>query len=152
MKIKAISFFIAVCSFFFFSSCNVQMITVSSIEKSKILKLDKTGIEIEITVHIKNPNSMGFNIYKAEFDVSVNGMAIGKGGINKKMRIKAKSDDAHTFTVSSDLSKLSFSDLPKLMALSKSKSADIGLKGFIKVGKIFYKKTFDVDKTEEVNF
>ena len=128
------------------------MITVSSIEKSKILKLDKTGIEIEITVHIKNPNSMGFKIYKAEFDVSVNGMAVGKGGINKKMRIKAKSDDAHTFTVSSDFSKLSFADLPKLMALSKAKSANIGLNGFIKVGKIFYKKTFDVDKTEKVNF
>jgi len=152
MKTKLNSFSLILISCVLLFSCNVQMITVSSIEKSKILKLDKSGIEIEITVHIKNPNSMGFNIYKAEFDVSVNGMAVGKGGINKKMRIKAKSDDAHTFTVSSDFSKLSFADLPKLMALSKAKSANIGLKGFIKVGKIFYKKTFDVDKTEKVNF
>ena len=152
MKIKFVSGFLFLAFCCLFLSCNVQMITVSKIEKSKIIKMDKSGIEIEITVHIKNPNSMGFNIYKAEFDVSVNGMAVGKGGINKKMRIKKNSDDAHTFTVSSDFSKLSITDLPKLMALSKAKSADIGLKGFIKVGKVFYKKTFDVDKTEKVNF
>ncbi|MEW6468254.1 MAG: LEA type 2 family protein [Bacteroidota bacterium] len=131
---------------------DVQMITVSKIQKSRILRLDSKGIEMELTVNIKNPNNMGFNIYRAEFDVSVNGMAVGRGGIDKKMRIRANSDDAHTFTVSSDFSKLSFADLPKIMKLANSKSASIGLKGFIKAGKIFYKKTFEVDRTENVSF
>src|SRR5687767_10807023 len=87
----------------FLSSCReIEMITVSNIQKGKVLKLDATGVEVELTVNIKNPNSVGFNIYKAEFDVSVNGMPVGKGGINKKMRIRASSDDAYTFVVSSD--------------------------------------------------
>src|SRR5687767_8171242 len=129
---KIFSYLFVFCSFCFLSSCKeIQMITVSKIQKSKVLKLDTKGIEVELTVNIKNPNSMGFNIYKAEFDVSVNGMAIGKGGINKKMRIRATSDDVYTFIVSSDFSKLSTTDMPKLMKLANSKSATIGLKGFI---------------------
>ena len=69
-----------------------------------------------------------------------------------KIHIGANSDNPHTFTLSSDLSKLSVADLPKLMLLGKSKNANINIKGQLKIGKWFYKKTFDVDRSEKVSF
>ena len=130
-----------------------QMITISKVESSKILKLDQKGIEMEISVRIKNPNGIGFNIYKnSDLNATVNGMDLGQLKFDHKIHIGRRSDDVHTFKVSSDLSKLSIADLPKLMALNKSKGATIGIKGKLKVGKFFYKRSFDVERTEKVSF
>ena len=148
-------------SFFFFlalilalASCGApQMITISKVESAKILHMDQKGIEMEITVRIKNPNHIGFNIYRSSnLNANVNGLDLGQLKINKKIHIGANSDNPHTFTLSSDLSKLSVADLPKLMLLGKSKNANINIKGQLKIGKWFYKKTFDVDRSEKVSF
>jgi LEA14-like dessication related protein len=137
----------------FFSCRAPQMITISKVEGSKILKLDQTGIEMEVSLRIKNPNRIGFNIYRSSnLNATVNGLDLGRLKIGKRIHIGANSDDVHTFTLSSDFSKMGIADLPKLLTLGKSKSATIGIKGNLKVGKFFYKKSFDVDRTEKVSF
>jgi LEA14-like dessication related protein len=151
MKRALVFFFLLPLIFF---SCGIpQMVTISKVEGSKINKLDQTGIEMEISVRIRNPNRIGFNIYRSSnLNATVNGLDLGRVKISKRIHIGPNSDDVHTFTVSSDFSKLSLTDLPKLLSLGKSRNATIGIKGQLKVGKFFYKKTFDVDRTEKVSF
>jgi LEA14-like dessication related protein len=137
----------------FFSCRAPEMITVSKVENARLLKCDQTGIEMEVSLRIKNPNHIGFNIYRSSnLDAQLNGMSIGKLKINKRIHIGANSDDAHTFIISSDLSKMTLSDIPKILVISKMKSANLNIKGELKVGKFFYKKTFQVDRTEKVSF
>ena len=146
------------CSFLFvltgFFSCRApEMITVSKVENAKLLKCDQTGIEMEVSLRIKNPNRIGFNIYRSSnLDAELNGMSIGKLKINKRIHIGANSDDAHTFIISSDLSRMTLADIPKILVISKMKNANLNIKGELKVGKFFYKKTFQVDRTEKISF
>jgi hypothetical protein len=110
-----LSFFFVLLTAFF--SCRApEMITISKVEGSKILKLDQTGIEMEVSLRIKNPNRIGFNIYKSSnLNATVNGMDLGRLKISRRIHIGATSDDVHTFTLSSDFSKMGLADLPKLL-------------------------------------
>jgi LEA14-like dessication related protein len=108
---------------------------------------------MEVSLRIKNPNRIGFNIYRSSnLDAELNGMSIGKLKINKRIHIGANSDDAHTFIISSDLSRMTLADIPKILVISKMKNANLNIKGELKVGKFFYKKTFQVDRTEKISF
>ena len=137
----------------FITSCDeYKDVSISGVENVKLVKLDKTGIELELSVRIKNPNSMGFNIYKPNLDAMINGVAVGKLKVNRKIHVNANSDDLHTFTVSTDFSKLSMEDAGKMLSLALSKSGSLSVKGKIKVGNIFYRKTFDVERNQKIKF
>ena len=138
---------------FFISACDeYKDVSISGVENVKLIKLDKTGIELELSVRIKNPNSMGFNIYKPNLDAMINGVAVGKLKVNRKIHVNANSDDLHTFTVSTDFSKLSMEDAGKMLSLALTKSGSLSVKGKIKVGNIFYRKTFDVERNQKIKF
>jgi LEA14-like dessication related protein len=145
---KYIGIFIAVL---FFTACydDFKMVTVTA-EKSKILKLDKNGIELEITMRIKNPNPFSFNIYKSDLQASINDIDLGQLKVDRKIHVRRNSDDTHTFKVASDFSKMSITDLPKLMNLAKG--GTLHLKGELKVGKFFYKKKLPIDRKEKISF
>jgi len=134
-----------------FSSCSLKPISFGGVQDSKVNSLTQKGVEAEFGVKIKNPNKFGFRIYKTDLDVTVNGISLGKAGLKKKVKIKANSDNVSTFVVSSDFSKLNFTELPKLMAMANGKNVTITVKGALRVGNLFYKKTFPLDISQKVN-
>lgn len=135
---------------FLFSCAGYQDVTFMGIENVKVTSMSQQGIEAEITARIKNPNNKSFTIYKSDLDATLNGMNAGKARLSKNVRIKAKSEQTYIFKIKSDFSSLSLSELPKLLAIAKSKNAKVGLKGNLKAGKIFIKKSFPVDMTKSV--
>ena len=112
--------------------------------------MTQQGVEAEITARIKNPNNRSFTIYKSDLDATLNGMNAGKACLAKNVHIKRNCEQSYVFKIKSDFSNISLNDLPKLMAMAKSKNAKVGLKGNLKAGKLFIKKSFPVDMSKNV--
>lgn len=133
------------------SSCtDIKEVTFSGIENVQIISISTKGAEAEITAKIKNPNSMGFTVYKSDMDVTLNGINTGKAYLTDNVKIKRNSEESYTFKIKSDFSNLSLTDFPSLLAIATSKNIKVGLKGNIKVGNLFVKRTFPVDVSEDV--
>ena len=133
------------------SSCgDFQEVTFNGIEKADILNFSQIGAEALITVRIKNPNKVSLTIYRSEMDVTINGINAGKAYITENVKIKGRSEEKYTFKIKSDFSKLSLSDMPKLISIAVSKNVKIGLKGTLKGGKLFIKKSYPIDIVENV--
>jgi LEA14-like dessication related protein len=138
------------CSILFSSCGDFQEVTFSGIENVNIISLTQKGAEAEITAKIKNPNNVAFTIYPVDMDVVLGGINAGKARLTGRTKIKANSDQTYTFTVKSDFSNLSMSNMPKLMAMAMSRNVKVGLKGNLKVGKLFVKKSYPVEMTQSV--
>lgn len=134
----------------FIAGCKIAPVYVSKIEGSKIIKLDKSGVKAEIYVRIKNPNSIGFKILKTSFDCELNDIPVGKAYLKKKIKVKANSDDVHTFIVESDFGKLGIKELAAILGIVTAKSVKVHVKGNVKVGKFWMRKEFPIDVTETV--
>lgn len=146
---KTFFYLLLVCCFSF-ASCRIQPISFSGVENTKLGALSQKGVEADITVRIKNPNSLSVTIYKSEFDLFLNGLSVGKAAIAKKVKIKGNTEASYTFKIKSDFSKLTLNELPQLLSIALTKNAKIGLKGEIKGGKFFIKKKFPVEVNQSV--
>jgi LEA14-like dessication related protein len=138
------------CCAVIFSCANMKDLTFSGIENITIVNLSGKSVEAIITVRIKNPNSISFTIYKSEMDVTLSGIDAGKACITDNVKINAKSEEAYTFKVKSDFSHVSIVDIPKIISMALSKNVKIGLKGNLKAGKLFFKRTYPIDILQNV--
>ena len=132
-------------------SCKFKELSISGIENPKLHQLSREGLDAEFGMRIKNPNKMSIMVYPSEFDGTVNNISVGKIKLYKKVKIKSNSDEAETFYVKCDFSKLGFGELANILPLVTSGNATITLKGNIKAGKWFYKKKFPVEFTKKIN-
>ncbi len=132
------------------SSCTLKPLGFGGVQDGKVNSMNQKGIDAEFGLQIKNPNNWGFKIYNSDIKVTVNGLDVGEAKLKKNVRIKRKSESVSTFQVTSDFSKLGLTDLSKLMSLAGSKSANVSVKGQLKVGKWYYKKSFPVDLTQKI--
>jgi len=136
---------------FIFSSCgDFQDVSFEGIENVKVNKLSQQGLDVDITAKIKNPNKVAFTIYKSDLDATFSNMNVGKATLTNNVKIKANTTQAYTFNIKSDFSKLSMAELPNLLSIATSRSIKVGLKGNLRVGKMFVKKNYPVDMTKSV--
>jgi LEA14-like dessication related protein len=131
-----------------FSSCkDFQEINVSKIDGFKVKSLTQEGITGEVKVKIKNPNPIGFNVYRSSCDVYFGDLYLGKAKLKKRIRVGANSDTEHTFNLEGKFKDMS---LLQLTSLLSGKSQSLVLKGNLKVGKFFYRKNFPIDRKEKI--
>ena len=145
---KYILSFALLISLVFISCKDFQEINVSKIDGFKVKSLTQEGITGEVKVKIKNPNSIGFNVYRSKCDVYFGDLYLGKAKLKKRIRIGANSDSEHTFELEGKFKDMSLLQLTSLMS---GKSQNLLLKGNLKVGKFFYKKKFPIDRKEKIN-
>jgi LEA14-like dessication related protein len=138
------------CCIAFIACKDFQEINFSGIDNVNVTSLSQKGAEAIVTARIKNPNNVGFTIYKSEMDVTIDGINAGKAHLTKSIRIKANSEETYMFKIESDFSNLSIADMPKIMEMAMSKHVMVGLKGNLKVGKLFVKHSVPVDITKDV--
>jgi len=135
-----------------FHSCKeIQPVSIGGVENPKLNKLSREGIDAEIGMKIINPNRMRIVVFPSEFDAMINDLSVGKIKLDRKVRIKANSDETETFHIVSDFSKLGFGDIAKILPIVSSGSATIYLKGNIKAGKWCYKKKFPVELKKTIS-
>lgn len=131
-----------------FSSCkDFQEINVSKIDGFKVKNLTQEGISGEVKVKIKNPNPIGFNVYRSSCDVYFGDLYLGKAKLKRKIRVGANSDSEHTLALEGKFKDMS---LLQLTSLLSGTSRSLVLKGNLKVGKFFYKKKFPIDRSEKI--
>jgi LEA14-like dessication related protein len=133
------------CSVLYTACGNFQDVTFSGIESVKIVTLSQQGAEAEVIAKIKNPNNVSFNVYSTDLNVMLAGIDAGEAHLSEHVKIKANSEQSYTFKIKSDFSKLNLMELPKLLSLAMSKNVKVGLKGNLKVGKWYIKRTIPVD-------
>ena len=148
---RILFFLFSILGISFLPSCQFKELSISGIEKPKLNKLSKEGLDAEFGIKINNPNSMGITVYRSEFEGTVNGIDIGKINLYKKVKIKSRSDETETFYVKSDFSKLGLDGIMKILPIVSSGNATLALKGNLRAGKWFYKKKFPVEFTKTIN-
>lgn len=145
MKIHRISFFISILltSIISTSCVNIKEVQCTGISGFKLNKISTEGINADVKVKIKNSNSFSFKIFKSEVEVSYAGIKIGTAKLLKSVKIKAESEDVYTCRLENEFKHLKLDDIVKLLE-SFNRKGNIEIKGNVKVGKGFMKKTVPV--------
>ncbi|HEV7230319.1 MAG TPA: LEA type 2 family protein [Bacteroidia bacterium] len=124
-------------------------VQVSQISGVKILKITDKGVDMEIGMKIKNPNTYSFTIYRSAFDIKLGGTDLGVATLKRKEKVQAGSEEVHTFLITTTFDKLIKGGLGSVMALFGSKNAEIEIKGNLKVGKFLIRKSIPIDRKQK---
>lgn len=133
-----------------FSCKEFKEMQITGVKDFKIKKLSLAGIEADIELVINNPNSMGFSIYRSEFDVIFSGISLGKAKLKKRVHIKGNSEKPYKFALNSSFTNINLMDLTKLV--SGSKLGGLQVNGDLRPGKFWIKKRVPIHyKTNDYN-
>lgn len=134
----------------FLSSCrDLKDISLTNVDSFSIQKMSLKEIEGELQLTIKNPNTVGFSIYKSEFDIIYGDVKLGKARLHKRVHIGANTEKSYVFKLKSSPESLNLGDVMKL--IGNASSGTIRIKGELKAGKLFIKKRFPVDYVDRIN-
>jgi LEA14-like dessication related protein len=136
------------------SSCKqTQMVPLSFTGHNKVefAGVSMRGIKGKVTVHIKNPNPFSIKVYKSDFDVKVNDIAIGKAKTKRKIEIPANSEVDAVLYLKSDFSNIGYFDIPKVIRTVQNKNIDLSIKGNLKSGGYFHKTKSSIDMKDTIN-
>jgi LEA14-like dessication related protein len=134
----------------FFTACaSIKDVECTGIKGFKVNKINAEGINSEVMVTIKNPNSFGFSIYPSEFDVTYGGIKIGKAKLDKKVPIAKNSEETYPFELSGDFKGITLTDIMKLLE-SFTRKGMLEIKGDLNVGKGLVKKSFPVNEKKTI--
>lgn len=137
-------------SIIFFSSCkDFKEAQCTGVKGFKINKISPQGMDADILLGIKNPNKMGFSVYRSEFDVIYSGIHLGKAKLSKRVPIAANTEKTYSFNLKSDFKDANPMDIIKLMG-GGGKSI-IEVTGDLKAGKFYLKKRFPVKIKQKVD-
>ncbi len=140
----------AICILLLSSGCkDFKEAQCTGVKGFKINKISMNGLNADIMLGIKNPNTIGFSVYPSEFDVIYNGVNLGKARSSKRVHIDANAEKIYSFTLKSDLKNVNPIDLMKLMNGGGS-GGMIQVKGNLKAGKFYLRKKFPIDIKERV--
>lgn len=135
-----------------FTSCrDFKDLECTGVSGFTINKINTDGINADIKLKIKNPNSIGFSIYKSEADISYSGIYLGKAKIEKRIYIAAFSEENYSVNLNGDFKDINIADIIKLLGTaSVSRLGVIEVKGNIYAGKFLMKRKFPVDVKERI--
>ena len=148
---KLLSKIILVLAVFIISSCrNFRELEFTGIRGMEVRRISTSGFDGDLLVGIKNPNRFAFRIYPSEFDVKYSGVSLGKARLAKKIRVSANKEDVYRFHISSDFEDVSLADILKVLQGATFRN-ELEVKGGLRAGNIFYKKTLAVDFKDRIS-
>ena len=145
-KFRVLIFFLFI---FLFNSCKeLKEVEVTGVKSFRLTKVGQDGIEGEVILGIKNPNSVGFSIYPSDFDVVYSGIKMGKARLHKRVHIAGNSEKLYVFKLKTSLKDMNLMDVMGLM--NGGKMGRIEAKGDLKAGKFYLKKRVPVNISEKI--
>lgn len=133
-----------------FTSCrDFKEAECTGVKGFKVNKMDMSGLDADIILGIKNPNKMGFSIYRSEFDVTISGINLGKAKLKKRVHISGNAEKDYAFNLKSSFKDMNMMEVMKL-AGSGGVHGTITVKGDLKAGKFYLKKKFPVNEKHSV--
>ncbi|MFI5140109.1 MAG: LEA type 2 family protein [Sphingobacteriales bacterium] len=133
-----------------FASCKeFKEAECTGVKGFKVNSISMSGMDAEIILGIKNPNSIGFSIYPSEFDIALSNIGLGKARLKKRVHINPNTEKNYTFKMKSSFKDMNMLDIMKLIN-SGGLSGTIQVKGNLKAGKFYLKKNFPVNIKESL--
>lgn len=142
-------FLIFVLVFFIFNSCKeFKDVEVTGVKSFRLTKVGSDGIEGEVILGIKNPNSTGFSIYPSEFDIVYTGIKLGKARLHKRVHIDGNAEKLYVFKLKTSLKDMNLMDVMGMVSMKDM--GKIEVRGTLKAGKFYIKKRIPVNFTENI--
>ena len=144
--------FIFAAAIFLASGCkNFKEVQCTGVKGFKVNKINTEGIDADILLNIKNPNTTGFSIYRSEFEVMFNGIYLGKAKLARRVHISRNAEETYAFNLVGDFKNANLIDVMKLVNGIASRGM-IEVKGDLKAGKLFIRKKFPVSVKQRLDF
>jgi LEA14-like dessication related protein len=143
-------------SYFFLAimacSCvTLQQPVFTGIKGFKVGKVSTEGIEGDVMLGIQNPNRFAFTVYRSAFEVTFTGIHLGAAELSKKVKIKAGEEGTYAFHLKSDCKDIDLAQVLRLLN-SATRRDVMEIKGTLKVGRFYLKKSFPVAVNERLGF
>lgn len=151
MKKGSILSVLALLSLLLTSCFTYEDVDVKGIEDVKVKNFSKSGIEVDIAVHLVNPNNYKITVTGSDLDVFIGGKSMGKARIKNRVVLPKKSDKVQHITVVADFKDMASVGLPGLLSIFSGGSLQLGIKGDIKGKAMMITRKFPVDFTERVS-
>jgi LEA14-like dessication related protein len=135
---------------FLLVSCrDIKDVQFTGVRGFQVNNISTSGIDANILLGIKNPNGFGFSILPSEFSVMYSGISLGKARLQKRVKIKANSDETYSFKLKSDFTQTNVLDVLKLLNGSSFRN-EVRLQGDLRAGKLLMRRKLPVDITESI--
>lgn len=132
------------------TGCGFHPVRAGKVEHVTVQGLSLSGVTLGVQIPIENPNPVSFKITNFELAISIDGIDMGNVSSTDKIKVKARSNEVHNFTVEATFGELLLA-IPKIMkALAKDK-AELQVKGFIKVKAGILAKRIKINEKQEVS-
>lgn len=132
------------------NSCDVKPVEIVSIDGVKINKINEQGVEIDITVTLKNPNNMRFTVTGADLVGDLNGISLGDIKLENKVRIPRNSEKSHTFRVSSSVANILAGGISSVISAFTKGAPTVKIKGDLKVRSWLMTRRFPIEFTKKI--
>lgn len=145
------SFLAALIALILCTSCgSVRELELTGVKGFTVNEISTAGINGDMLLSIKNPNNMAVTVFPSTFSVTYSGVPLGMAKLAKKVRIKKNSEETYSFNIKSDFSKVNIADIMKILQGASFRS-EVGVKGDLKAGKLFYRRKIPVDVKEKIS-
>ncbi len=137
-----------------FSSCKQsQMLPLSLTGHNglKISSVSLSGLNGEVKIKIKNPNTEDVKLFRSDLDIKLNDIPIGIAKVKKRTVIPANSEVEEVLYLKTDFSKMGYSDVPKIIKMVRNKNVTLSVNGNLKNGRTFNKTLTPVEIRDTVN-
>lgn len=135
----------------FFTSCieykDVEVVEVSDVG---IKSISLAGIDVGVSMQIKNPNNYDISIVDSDLTLFADGKRVGTAQVKEKIKIPKKSNKMHRFTVQSSTADIVSNAIPLLMSLMSKTTLEVQITGDIKAKAKGLSKRFPVDFKDKV--
>lgn len=130
------------------SSCEFDEPVISGYSNFKFGKLEGKTLNVSFDATVDNDNGYGFKIKKGKLTLSVNNLEIGDIDLNKKIKIKRKSENVYTVPLQLSLSDGALFRIAKLVSAEKF---ELKLDGTVRGSVMGFGKNFDVHETRNLS-
>ena len=133
-------------------SCIYKDVEIVKLENAAVKKFSSKGIEADVFLKVKNPNSYNISIVNSDLDIFINEKPVGKAKIADKITFPKNSEKIHCIHIESDFEKLGSGVLTTLASVLMSQSINLGVKGDITAKAFILQKKVKVDIKENVGY
>lgn len=135
---------------FLFNSCEVVPVEIISIDAIKLTKINKDGVELALTMTLKNTNNIAFTVTGADLQGDLGGMKIGEIKIKNNVRIPKNSEKAHEFKMTAKIDELIGGGIGALTGLLSKGGPLLKIKGNLKVRSFLVPRRFPIEFSKKI--
>ena len=133
------------------SCIKYEQVEVIGVEDVTMNKFSTSGVEVEISIRVNNPNNYKITIVNSDLDIYVKGKRAGKAKITNRIVIPKNSRDVHKIKVKANYNELMGALTGNILGLLTGGSTELRIKGEITAKAKMLRKKFPVDFKKRVD-